>query len=127
MALYAFDGTGNEDREGTDRDSNVLNFFRAYQDPLKNDDPKKERGSLYLVGIGIRAHTDIGDKVAEAFGLGGLTRVKDARHRLDKNLAAGDDIVDVVGFSRGAALAVDFANQVCKKVPKAKIRFVGIW
>ena len=44
MALYAFDGTGNEDREGTDRDSNVLNFFNAYQDPLKNDDPEGRTG-----------------------------------------------------------------------------------
>ncbi len=127
MALYAFDGTGNEDREGTDRDSNVLNFFNAYQDPLKNDDPKAERGSLYLKGIGTRVHTDVIGKVAEAFGIGGHPRLKDARHRVDRNLAAGDDVVDIVGFSRGAALAIDFANQVCKKVPKANVRFVGVW
>ena len=127
MALYAFDGTGNEDRDGMEKDSNVLHFFEAYQDPHKNTDPDAALGSLYLKGIGTRAQTFIGDKLAETFGLGGHTRLKDARHRLDKNLAAGDDIVDVVGFSRGAALAVDFANQVCKKVPKAKIRFVGIW
>ena len=127
MALYAFDGTGNEDREGTERDSNVLNFFNAYQDPLKNSDPKAERGSLYLEGIGLRAHTGLGEKVAEAFGLGGHSRLRDARRRLDNNLAAGDRDVDIVGFSRGAALAIDFANQVCKKVPKANVRFVGVW
>ena len=127
MALYAFDGTGNEDREGTERDSNVLHFFSAYLDPLKNTDPKAERGSLYLEGIGLRAHTGVGEKVAEAFGLGGRSRIKDARRRLDNNMAAGDLDVDIVGFSRGAALAIDFANQVCKKVPKANVRFVGVW
>ena len=127
MALYAFDGTGNEDRDGTDRDSNVLHFFNAYQDPLKNADPKAERGSLYVEGIGIRAQTGLGEKVAEAFGIGGHARLKDARRRVEKNLAAGDDVVDIVGFSRGAALAIDFANQVCKNVPKANVRFLGVW
>ena len=127
MALYAFDGTGNEDREGTERDSNVLNFFNAYQDPLKNSDPKAERGSLYLEGIGLRANTGLGEKIAEAFGIGGHSRLRDARRRVENNLAAGDLDVDIVGFSRGAALAIDFANQVCKKVPKANVRFVGVW
>ena len=50
MALYAFDGTGNEDRDGDDRDSNVLDFFRAYDDPLKNDDPGKDLGMLRQTG-----------------------------------------------------------------------------
>jgi hypothetical protein len=108
MALYAFDGTGNEDRDGTERDSNVLFFFEAYQDPLKNTDPDAARGSLYLKGIGTRAQTFLGDKVAEAFGLGGHTRLKDAKNRAERNVAAGDTNVDIVGFSRGAALAIDF-------------------
>jgi hypothetical protein len=29
MALYAFDGTGNEDRERDELDSNVVGFFNA--------------------------------------------------------------------------------------------------
>jgi hypothetical protein len=62
MALYAFDGTGNEDRAGFDRDSNVLDFFRGYEDPLRNDDPKAPRGSLYLKGIGTRAKGLTGEK-----------------------------------------------------------------
>ena len=36
MALYAFDGTGNEDKADDEEhgfDSNVLDFFRAYEDP----------------------------------------------------------------------------------------------
>jgi uncharacterized protein (DUF2235 family) len=127
MALYAFDGTGNEDRPGTERDSNVLRFFEAYRDPLKNADPKAARGSLYVEGIGTRAHTPIGDVVAKAFGLAGRARLKDARTRLEHNLAAGDATVDIVGFSRGAALAIDFANRVCRDVKAANVRFVGVW
>jgi uncharacterized protein (DUF2235 family) len=127
MALYAFDGTGNEDRDGTEKDSNVLNFFNAYIDPKKNDDPKAEQGSLYLKGIGTRAHLGVADRVAEAFGIGGHPRLKDARRRVEHNMAAGDNKVDVIGFSRGAALAIDFANHVCKKVPEANVRFVGVF
>lgn len=127
MALYAFDGTGNEDKEGFDKDSNVLDFFRGYDDPLGNDDPKKERGSLYLKGIGTRAKTPIGDKFAEAFGLGGHRRVRQALDRLEDNHAAGDTTIDVVGFSRGAALAISFANEIAKKLPGLTIRFIGVW
>jgi len=127
MALYAFDGTGNEDRDGMERDSNVLHFFEAYQDPHKNTDPDAALGSLYLKGIGTRAQTFIGDKLAETFGIGGHTRLKDAHRRVERNLAAGDPNVDIVGFSRGAALAIDFANHVCKKIPGANVRFVGVF
>jgi uncharacterized protein (DUF2235 family) len=127
MALYAFDGTGNEDREGADFDSNVLDFFRAYDDPLANDDPKQPRGSLYLKGIGQRARTPIGDKFAEAFGIGGHRRVRQALDRLEDNFDAGDTTIDVVGFSRGAALAISFANEIAKKMPGLAIRFIGVW
>ena len=127
MALYAFDGTGNEDREGEDRDSNVLDFFRGYDDPLRNDDPKRELGSLYVKGIGRRAHTIFGDKAAEAFGIGGHRRVREAIDRLENNIENGDEAVDVVGFSRGAALAISFANELAKKLPSVTIRFIGVW
>ena len=129
MALYAFDGTGNEDRDGDDRDSNVLEFFRAYQDPNRNDDPDKPLGSLYLKGIGTRAKTLVGEGAAEAFGIGGFWRVKQMIDRLEHNLENGDDTVDVIGFSRGAALALSFGNEVAerKKLAAVKIRFMGLW
>ena len=127
MALYAFDGTGNEDRDGDDLDSNVLDFFRGYQDPDRNDDPGKPLGSLYLKGIGTRAKTLVGDKASEAFGLGGHRRVRQMIDRLENNLENHDDKVDVVGFSRGAALALSFGNEVARKLPRVTIRFMGIW
>ena len=127
MALYAFDGTGNEDRDGDDRDTNVLDFFRGYQDPLRNDDLTKPLGSLYLKGIGTRAKTLVGEGAAEAFGFGGHRRVRQMMDRLENNLENGDRIVDVIGFSRGAALAVSFANEVTGKLPFVKIRFMGVY
>jgi uncharacterized protein (DUF2235 family) len=130
MALYAFDGTGNEDKADDEKhgfDSNVLDFFRAYDDPAANDDPKKELGSLYLKGIGKAARTFAGDKVAEAFGFGGHKRIRQMMERLENNFEAGDQTIDVIGFSRGAALAISFANEIAKKLPTVSIRFIGVW
>ena len=127
MALYAFDGTGNEDQERDELDSNVVAFFNAYVDPNKNADPDKKEGSLYLKGIGTRAHTVFGRNPAEAFGIGGHRRIRQALERLENNLEAGDEIVDVVGFSRGAALSMSFTNEIASKLPGVDIRFVGIF
>ena len=127
MALYAFDGTGNEDQELDERDSNVVDFFSAYIDPRKNVDPKEPLGSLYLKGIGTRAQTLVGRGPAEAFGIGGHRRVRQAMDRLENNLDAGDDVVDVVGFSRGAALAMSFANEVTAKLHDVPVRFIGVF
>ena len=127
MALYAFDGTGNDDRDGDELDSNVLDFFRAYQDPLRNDDPGKPLGSLYLKGIGTRAKTLVGEGASEAFGIGGHRRVRQMIDRLENNLENGDTVVDVIGFSRGGALALSFGNEVARKLSFVKIRFMGLW
>jgi uncharacterized protein (DUF2235 family) len=127
MALYAFDGTGNEDKDGDLYDSNVLRFFRAYDDPNKDNDPDDPSGSFYVKGIGQMARTFISDKFAEAFGIGGHRRIRQAMKRLRNNLRAGDRVVDVVGFSRGAAIAVSFANEIIDEHPDLKIRFVGLW
>lgn len=124
MALYAFDGTGNEDE---DFDSNALEFFRAFQDPRKNDDPKKPLGSLYQKGIGTRAQTRVGDLLAEQWGLGGHRRVREALDRMEHNQAAGDTEIHIVGFSRGAALAVSFANEIAHKYPALTVGFVGVF
>jgi uncharacterized protein (DUF2235 family) len=126
MALYAFDGTGSDDIGGN-KDSNVLEFFRAYDGGRRNDDPSLPIGSLYLKGIGTRARSFVGTRPPEAFGIGGHRRVRQALDRLENNFEAGDAIVDVVGFSRGAALAVSFANELAGKFPHISIRFMGLW
>jgi uncharacterized protein (DUF2235 family) len=53
--------------------------------------------------------------------------VLQALRRLRNNLRAGDDVVDVVGFSRGAGIAVSFANEVADEHPDLQIRFLGLW
>jgi uncharacterized protein (DUF2235 family) len=127
MALYAFDGTGNEDRDLDGFESNVTEFFEAYEDPQKNADPDAARGSLYLRGIGTRTRTFVGDKVAESFGVGGHRRVRQALDRLENNVEAGDEIVDIIGFSRAAALGISFANEIAKRMPALRVRFIGVW
>ena len=42
MALIAFDGTGNEDKPGEDKDTNVLRFFRAYAKLTDMVDPARD-------------------------------------------------------------------------------------
>lgn len=48
-------------------------------------------------------------------------------------LSATNVIIDVVGFSRGAALALDFVNEIAKgqsKLPDGRVptvRFLGLW
>jgi uncharacterized protein (DUF2235 family) len=127
MALYAFDGTGNEDLDKHNRETNILDFFRAYDGSPRNDDPSLKVGSLYLKGIGTRSRSFVGDKPAEAFGVGGHRRVRQAIDRLENNFEVGDTVVDVIGFSRGAALAVSFANELAGKLPRVSIRFMGLW
>ena len=80
-----------------------------------------------MKGIGTRARTFFGRGPAEAFGIGGHRRVRQAIERLENNLDAGDGIVDIVGFSRGAALALSFANEIDSKLPGVEIRFVGVF
>jgi uncharacterized protein (DUF2235 family) len=127
MALYAFDGTGSDEGDGIERDSNVLYFFRAYDGGPRNEDPSRPFGSLYLKGIGARARSFVGDTPAEAFGVGGHRRIRQALDRLENNFETGDTVVDVIGFSRGAALAVSFANELSCKLPRVSIRFMGLW
>jgi uncharacterized protein (DUF2235 family) len=127
MALYAFDGTGNDGQDRHCRETNVLDFFRAYDGGPRNDDPSLKVGSVYLKGIGTRSRAFVGDKPAEAFGVGGHRRVRQAIDRLENNFEVGDTVVDVIGFSRGAALAVSFANELAGKLPRVSIRFMGLW
>src|SRR5438067_5601953 len=120
MALYAFDGTWNSDKPETKDDTNVVWFHRAYQG-----------NKHYWSGVGTRLGF-LGKFAGGISGAGGHQRIREALVELTKNFIAGDMVVDIVGFSRGAALAVDFANEVAKQkgLPgpsPAAVRFLGIW
>ena len=125
MALYAFDGTGNRDNPVDAKDSNVVKFFNAYkQGYTKNGE------NFYISGVGTRGGL-IGKLVGSIFGAGGHKRLKEAKKALRKNVRRGDTDIDIVGFSRGAALALEFANEVDNMTiggrKSAPIRFLGLW
>ena len=123
MALYAFDGTGNIDEIDDNKDTNVVRFKEVYAEE-----------SFYLPGVGTRLGA-LGAVFGGAFGAGGHSRIDEMMERLSKNYQAGDTIIDVIGFSRGAALAVHFCNTLAKEgfsssdgsVTNPEIRFLGVW
>ncbi|HEX8522577.1 MAG TPA: DUF2235 domain-containing protein, partial [Tepidisphaeraceae bacterium] len=130
MALYAFDGTWNSSRVNDDvtemSDTNVACFYDAYGDT-----------KWYTRGVGTR-FGPIGKLIGGAFGAGAHDRLKSAYEELCNNWANGDTEIDIVGFSRGAALALDFANRIQQmdiRQPGKKnivaedppIRFLGLW
>lgn len=113
MPLYAFDGTWNLDKPGTEHDTNVVWFHEAYMGPKH-----------YFEGIGTRFGA-LGHIIGGITGAGGRDRVQEALALSEADHSRGDSVVDVVGFSRGAALAVEFANKVCDK--GREVRFLGLW
>jgi len=133
MALYAFDGTWQEGKTGDDpkfTNTNVFRFFEAY---------KKRSGTsdVYVAGIGTRFDA-IGRALGGAFGIGELPRLLESYESLCANWAHGDRVIDIVGFSRGAATTLDFCHIVQKRgirrpgtddvvEPTPRIRFLGVW
>ncbi len=115
MALYAFDGTWNEDEPGDKTDTNVVKFRDAYaQDTVYMDGPGTRFGWL-------------GKVIGGLTGLGARSRIKQAKKALAEKIAAGDREVDIIGFSRGAAVALHFANIVNEEQSGARVRFLGLW
>jgi uncharacterized protein (DUF2235 family) len=115
MALYAFDGTWNENEVDEAKDTNVVKFRDAYTGQI-----------FYLEGVGTRGGF-IGKILGGLTGLGARVRIKEAMAQLDRNFAAGDRQIDIIGFSRGAALALHFANEIGEDRNGAEIRFLGLW
>jgi hypothetical protein len=127
MALYAFDGTWNKERDAGEygKNTNVVRFKDLYAGP-----------KFFYKGVGTK-HGKIGKLFGGAFGVGGQERVEAASKDLAVQLAAGDETIDIIGFSRGAALAVHFANVIAAGVRvtlrgrvegvRPTIRFLGVW
>ena len=124
MALYAFDGTWNRDEVDDTEDTNVVRFKEIYEG----------NNVEYLEGVGTR-FGKLGQLLGGIFGAGGRSRIDEMYEELRENLAKGDKVIDIIGFSRGAALAVHFANKIGEDgVPKdggqvdhPRIRFLGLW
>ena len=91
----------------------------------------------YVPGPGTR-YRRVGRILGGVAGMGGHARVGDAYEQLCKNWAVGDTLIDIIGFSRGAALALEFGNKIeedgirrtgSKEViaDRPPIRFLGLW
>ncbi len=128
MAIYAFDGTMNEDKQADDEDTNVIKFTEAYKQAYKK---AQGRGQcFYVSGVGTR-YSVFGAIAGSLGGAGGQARVDEAFDALQENFAKGDEVIDIIGFSRGAALALEFANQINDRgvIGKASpaVRFIALW
>jgi len=101
LAGYFFDGTWN-DKDVMLNVTNVAKLFNAY------------RGRrYYLSGVGTSRMLPAVDKwVGGATGAGGTGNLEEMYWNVAKAFAAGDKQIDIFGFSRGAALAVAFANMI---------------
>jgi uncharacterized protein (DUF2235 family) len=130
MALYSFDGTWNIEHSAGeyDRNTNVVQFMDLYS----NNEHKE-----FYQGIGTR-YGLMGKIIGGAFGVGGKQRIYEAHRDLYNNYSSGDCAIDVIGFSRGAALALYFVYSIAKKgvhnpangkciEPQPPIRFLGLW
>lgn len=106
MAIYAFDGTWNGDKVAVEKRTNVWRFTQVHV--AENGDSKP----FYVTGVGTKFGT-VGRVVGGIVGGGAKRRLRQAYRRLYDNVVKhGDTTVDIVGFSRGAAMAVHFANVI---------------
>jgi len=125
MSLYAFDGTWNDDEEAPELDTNVVRFLDFYDDG---------EGEKYVDGVGTRKG-HFGKIIGGLTGAGGRTRIKEMLKQFEENFQAGDEDIDIIGFSRGAALALHFSNFLASHTFKTesgekrtpRIRFLGLW
>jgi hypothetical protein len=115
MALYAFDGTWNDEEEEAGCDSNVIRFREAYRGRVCN-----------MEGVGTR-EAFVGKLLGGMAGVGGRLRLHDMLRKFDRNVVCGDQTIDIIGFSWGAALALHFANQINEERFGAEVRFLGLW
>ena len=125
MAIYAFDGTGNAKHADDEKNTNVVKFFKAYDEGYQANGE-----NVYIRGVGTSEFA-VNKLFGAALGFGGRRRINKALDVLNANFAKGDRRIDIVGFSRGAALALEFANEIYEKGINGEetptIHFLGLW
>ncbi|MGA7617086.1 MAG: DUF2235 domain-containing protein [Thermoanaerobaculia bacterium] len=123
LALYAFDGTWNDRTKMQGHETNSAKLFDVYGGPNKQ----------YEVGVGNKWYSSW---VGGATGLGGRARLNEAYKALEEFYNSGDHDIDIIGFSRGAAEAREFANLINErgvynratgKVDHPPVRFLGVF
>jgi uncharacterized protein (DUF2235 family) len=137
MALYAFDGTNDDNTdtgnspEAVAADTNIFRFYSGYTGYAMSLGITTD----YVPGVGTRFGI-AGKVIGGAWGVGWLQRINQTYAALCENYAKDDTVIDVIGFSRGAAIALDFVNKVYDSgiqrngrliVEQPGIRFVGLF
>ncbi|MEW6708165.1 MAG: RHS repeat-associated core domain-containing protein, partial [Pseudomonadota bacterium] len=143
LILFAFDGTNNSDPPPTNDNGNQDDFSNVYKFYLAYDQDANGR-KWYMNGVG-RDDPDSGIQTNRVdqydantarervdFMLGQLDR-----YMRDTRFSAGQRVdIDIVGFSRGSAMARDFSNRVAQRLRENRyrnsgacvsIRFMGLW
>jgi uncharacterized protein (DUF2235 family) len=136
MALFAFDGTNQDDRDAgsswaaVSSDTNIYRFYSAYQGYVAGTCVNCD----YVPGVGTRFGV-LGRAIGGAFGVGWLDRVSESYDALCAGYEQ-DPLIDVIGFSRGAAMALDFVNKIADRgivvngrtiAARPAVRFVGLF
>ncbi|MBA3847352.1 MAG: DUF2235 domain-containing protein [Planctomycetes bacterium] len=134
-AQFAFDGTRNHGLSPTNfSGSNVFATDRLKNASAGGEDPNAH----YYAGPGNDVDNGwIGHLFGGATGIGGGSALKRALDDLKADYADGIRVVDITGFSRGAALVPEFMQRVIewqdaerkagKEVEPIEFRFVGIY
>lgn len=134
-----FDGTGNNATNDIPKtDTNIARLHGLYYDQDDHPPPPMHGTPTYfyrhyLDGIGTAAGSERSG-YAMGTGAGGVDKIAKALTEMDAAFEKHKDcsglrIVDVFGFSRGAALARDFVNQVNEHYAEdgVKVGFVGLF
>jgi len=141
MALYAFDGTGDRwDQKSpitptakTPRDRYLTNVVLFYQEYLNAGLP-----AAYFPGVG-SSISWMDRFLGTTLGFGALGVVRRAFNKLKQNIRNGDPVIDIIGYSRGAAIARIFADRTFRDYKKLRdangrpltqpptIRFIGLF
>lgn len=105
MTLYAFDGTWNDaNTENIKHDvehlTNVYWFKESYQG-----------STFYRNGPGTKGGL-VGKILGGFSGLGASSRIEEAFEELKGQYAKGDTTIDIIGYSRGAAIARMFIEKI---------------
>ena len=151
-----FDGTGNnalfDSSDGRDQQSNIAKLHRLYKVGAfkREDGTEVTAASIYIKGIGTYDTQEEYDanpikrKYDKGGGGGGAKRIEDAIKQVTAILDANpygnkkeqykSRLIDVFGFSRGAATARDFVNtfywKIQNKYPQyndVRFNFIGIY
>lgn len=129
-ASYGYDGRGSApaDSYGTAK-SNIAKLYELYRDQVAEpvqDDQRSVSLKVYVEGIGTQAGKKDSDlsKLTGRYGSGVINRVQQVPTAIFEQLARWSQInpdvrieqveLDIFGFSRGAAAARHFANDLGK-------------